>query len=78
MAAGRGIVANVPEIKDEIARPDKREVVGLVDVRVRPAGDAGQRLAHVGHHRMLPGRKLVLAVQLHQPAAAVIVGAQAA
>ena len=63
--------AGVPEVYLEIARPDEGETVGLITMLVRTAGNAGERLADVAHHRMVDRWKLVFPVQLDQPAATV-------
>ena len=76
MAAGRRIGTGVPEIQAKLARPEESKIVGLIHMFVRTAGDAGQRLADVGHHRMLLGRKLILTVQLDEPPATVRVRRQ--
>src|SRR2546429_5030738 len=39
----------VPHAKLEVGRPDKAEKIGLIDMLVRPAGDAGVGRRDVGH-----------------------------
>lgn len=51
-----GEFLRVPERNAEIAGAEEGEQVGLGDVFVRAAGDAGERFADVGHRGMQVGR----------------------
>ena len=57
---GRRFRPGVPEVNLEVRRADEAEVIGLVDVFVRPAGDAGLGHRHVGHDRVELGRQFVV------------------
>ena len=51
----------VPHAKLEIGRADKAEKIGLVNVLVRPAGNAGVSRRDVGHGRKEVGSDFVIA-----------------
>ena len=62
----------VPHAKLEVGRPDKAEKIGLIDVFVRPAGDAGIGRRDVGHGGQEVGSDFVMTKQLAEPAAPVV------
>src|SRR3989304_1124758 len=65
----RGFGPVVPEKYLEVRRPGKAEVISLIDMLVRPPGNARLGKRDVGHYRMVLAFGLVGAEELHEPAA---------
>src|SRR5260370_4636195 len=69
---GRRFRPVVPEIHLEVGRTQETKTIGLIDMLMRAASDAGLRHGNVRHDRMKLGRQFIVAKQLTKPAARVV------